>query len=858
MISSKQPLVSIVIVNWNGIDDTIACLENTRKQTYKNIELVVVDNGSADGSVDTLRKINDIVLVENPTNLGFTGGHIAGYNAASGQFILLLNNDAVMDNEYVQKAVDYMIGHDQVGAIGGRAYHWDDDNPLFGTTNKFYAYQNINPTTADGIFTQSDHGYPQEVNNVSGSCVMVRRSVVEQVGYLHNPFFAYFEESDLFARMKRAGFKIIYHPELAIWHANAKSSNRKGSTFAYYMMMRNRFRFAVRNFDSWSLRRFLLFYLKLGLICTVKLPLQDEERYIRRAYAKAFYYNVFRGSAAFYERWKLKKELGPSNYNQLIVREQQPLSVVVACNSKSGLKNCLAYASTMENNDELLLVLSDRKLTNEAGQAVAKNQRLRICKNAGVFDVPSENLGVICAKNELVVSVNQSNVGTVTSLKNDLAEAVYSMFRGGKWLAYFSKSETAVNVKEALSVPCLPLILFRRSLFIEAGGFFKGSAFANNLRSLICYGSLIGKIASINTRVNKAALPSYSDSLRSDIELLGILNARYHEALASRERPDVTQARFKEFAQFRLYQLRLLIKWYASPKITTYLKLARTKNLILSVLTINRQRLAIELTHIRNELVGSRYALNMEKIQQERQARLNYLRDHSEETVIFILTRDRLEPLKQLLAWLNKQSLKKIVLVDNDSTLPPLVDFLNKTNYQVLELGRNAGHRALWTNGIVKTLLPTDFYVVSDPDVVPATNKNVLPHLYELHNLYPNYLKVGLGLKIDDLPDHYRLKSDVIAWEKQFWTKPVQEGVYEAGVDTTFALYKPGTFIYCIHPSLRTGDPYTARHLPWYTNSDQLTDEEIFYRLRADQAVNSWDKDHLPERYKKELARQRS
>lgn len=182
---------------------------------------------------------------------------------------------------------------------------------------------------------------------------------------------------------------------------------------------------------------------------------------------------------------------------------------------------------------------------------------------------------------------------------------------------------------------------------------------------------------------------------------------------------------------------------------------------------------------------------------------------------------------------------------------------MESTDYQVLELRRNMTQTAPWSAGVIKVLLPDDFYVVTDPDIVPTIDeKGLLTKLYDVHRKYPYHLKVGFGLKIDDLPDYYPLKAQVIKWESQFWKNKLEDGIYEAGVDTTFAVYKPHTYKYVLNPSIRTGEPYTARHLPWYTKSGELSDEEIFYRLRADQGVNSWNKEHLPERYKHELEKQ--
>ncbi|MBX4190499.1 hypothetical protein KW794_00225, partial [Candidatus Saccharibacteria bacterium] len=274
---------------------------------------------------------------------------------------------------------------------------------------------------------------------------------------------------------------------------------------------------------------------------------------------------------------------------------------------------------------------------------------------------------------------------------------------------------------------------------------------------------------------------------------------------------------------------------------------------------LNREAVATELKHMHNEIVKTRTFVDMVQMKAHENARLHHLTKHPEDTVVFIIVRDRLEIMKGLLAWLESQGLSKIVFVDNDSRLPPLAEFLKNTEYQVLEMGRNTRQSGIWDAGIIRVLLPDDFYIATDPDIVPTlNNKDVLKHLYDVHNRHPYHLKVGLGLKIDDLPDYYPLKPDVIKWESQFWKHELEPGLYEAGVDTTFALYKPYTYSYIIHPSVRTGEPYTARHIPWYTKADELSDEEVFYRLRLDQNVNTWNKEHLPERYKIELAKQNS
>ena len=90
--------------------------------------------------------------------------------------------------------------------------------------------------------------------------------------------------------------------------------------------------------------------------------------------------------------------------------------------------------------------------------------------------------------------------------------------------------------------------------------------------------------------------------------------------------------------------------------------------------------------------------------------------------------------------------------------------------------------------------------------------------------------KVGFGLKIDDIPDFYPLKSDVLKWEQPYWEKEISENVYKANIDTTFALYAPHAFGQQWGKTLRTGGKYMLRHLPWYEHPDKLSEEEKNYR----------------------------
>jgi hypothetical protein len=213
-------------------------------------------------------------------------------------------------------------------------------------------------------------------------------------------------------------------------------------------------------------------------------------------------------------------------------------------------------------------------------------------------------------------------------------------------------------------------------------------------------------------------------------------------------------------------------------------------------------------------------------------------------TPIVIISRDRLEPLCQLLKWLDKAGYTRPLLVDNASTYQPLVEFLDQSDVEIIRLNQNFGHLAPWTSNEVQTRLESvSPVVVTDCDVVPDDGcpANVVEHLAGLLLRHAGIDKVGLGLRIDDLPDSYALKDDVVAWESRFWEVEIAPGVFDAEVDTTFALYRSIISPHSTTRSLRTGPPYIARHLSWYADSAHTTHEQKYYREHADPAASHWE-----------------
>jgi hypothetical protein len=209
---------------------------------------------------------------------------------------------------------------------------------------------------------------------------------------------------------------------------------------------------------------------------------------------------------------------------------------------------------------------------------------------------------------------------------------------------------------------------------------------------------------------------------------------------------------------------------------------------------------------------------------------------------VIINNYNRLSYLLQLITWLENAGMRNITILDNDSSYPPLLKFYETTKHRVVRLGANLGHLALWKSPVYNEIC-NRYYIYTDSDVVPSEicPADVFEVLLRELEKYPAIEKIGLGLKIDDLPDHYSAKQKVIGWESKYWQKPVSGFVYHAEVDTTLALYRPFTDgSKWVAPAFRTGIPYVARHLPWYENSANPGEESEYYAAHVRQGASHW------------------
>lgn len=200
---------------------------------------------------------------------------------------------------------------------------------------------------------------------------------------------------------------------------------------------------------------------------------------------------------------------------------------------------------------------------------------------------------------------------------------------------------------------------------------------------------------------------------------------------------------------------------------------------------------------------------------------------------ILINNFNRYDKLLRLIDGLSRRGYNNIWIIDNASTYPPLIEWYRICPYKVVMLNENVGHLSIFKTGIYRAFRHSYYaYTDSDLEICPDCPDDFMEKFIGLLKRNPRVVKVGFSLKIDDLPDTFASKKEVVEWERQFWTKEVYEGVFDAPVDTTFAVYKPwfkGGLVNFRDKHFRVGPPYVMRHLPWYIDENSLSDEDKYY-----------------------------
>jgi hypothetical protein len=249
----KKPLVAIVVVNWNGVTDTIECLDSLHNISYTHYFIIVIDNGSKNNEAETLKgKFPTITLLKNRKNEGYAKANNKGITLGlqqSAEYILLLNNDTIVRHDFLDILVTYAEKNDQLGVISPKILYYHSEK-IWSMGGKLYYILGFPLHIGKG---EHHTNYIQSIQPdfASGCAMLIKKKVFEKVGMLDPDYFAYSEDADFSYRAKNAGFTIKVIPKSIIWHKKSASAGTKGSNklspTQAYLRARNGFLFGEKN-----------------------------------------------------------------------------------------------------------------------------------------------------------------------------------------------------------------------------------------------------------------------------------------------------------------------------------------------------------------------------------------------------------------------------------------------------------------------------------------------------------------------------------------------------------------------------------------------------------------------------------
>lgn len=248
---ADQRRVHLVVLNWNGGDDTIACLRSVSSVSSTHLAAWVADNGSSDDSLARVRReFPQVRVVENGVNLGFAGGNNTAINRAldgGAEFVFLLNNDTIVDPAIVDAFLDAAQRMPQAGVFGAKIYYHADPQRLWYAGGFWDAKTLSFNERGAGEVDQGQYDQLTETEWVIGCAMFVRADVFRTVGLLEPKFFLNNEEVDFCSRVRRAGYTCAYVPQARLWHKVSVSFGGEDSPLKEYFSARNRLLWAQRN-----------------------------------------------------------------------------------------------------------------------------------------------------------------------------------------------------------------------------------------------------------------------------------------------------------------------------------------------------------------------------------------------------------------------------------------------------------------------------------------------------------------------------------------------------------------------------------------------------------------------------------
>ena len=238
MKNGSEPLVSIIILNYNAGNLLLECIESVSKTNYDNFEIIVVDNASKDDSVNQCKeKFQEIQIIENEKNLGYCEGNNIGIRNAKGEFVVILNPDTMVDGNWLKELIN---GYKKFGdgMYQPRFLTTDNHKILQGTGNMIHLF-GFGFARNKGDIDEGQFNKPERIGYASGTCLFTSKKILEKLGMFDSFLFAYHDDLDLCWRAALENIKSYYIPSSIVYHP-PEGYTFKWNSFKFYLLERNR------------------------------------------------------------------------------------------------------------------------------------------------------------------------------------------------------------------------------------------------------------------------------------------------------------------------------------------------------------------------------------------------------------------------------------------------------------------------------------------------------------------------------------------------------------------------------------------------------------------------------------------
>lgn len=277
---SKFPLVSIVVLNWNGERIIRACLDSIRKLDYPNIEVIVVDNGSTDASTDIIsNEFSEFCLLKNRRNLGFSAGMNVGIETSRGDLVLLFNNDAVAHPQSLSKMVRTILLKDEIGIVGGLILYSEPNDIIESCGGKLDPITGVIWAEGNGAKLNKKVKHVRnlvtDLDYISGCVFLVKKDVISKIGFFDEQVALFGQDLDWCLKARRVGFQCVLNTLALIWHIGSYSS-RRAPLKNYTEKLKSDFQVVMLHFPTTPLFSSLFFQIVVAPIFEVLFSKQSD------------------------------------------------------------------------------------------------------------------------------------------------------------------------------------------------------------------------------------------------------------------------------------------------------------------------------------------------------------------------------------------------------------------------------------------------------------------------------------------------------------------------------------------------------------------------------------------------------